>query len=357
MRIDPEVKLDFNDVLIRPKRSTLSTRKEVILERKYTFLHSPKTWTGIPIMAANMDTSGTFEMAKALAKHKMITCLHKFYSVLELKRFFKEFNNPDYVSYSLGIRKEDFEKLRLVLKEGLGKYFSFITLDVPNAYLERFVNKLKELRKLCPDHIIIAGNIVTNEMAEELLIDGADIVKVGIGSGSGCLTRRMTGVGYPQLSAVIECSDAAHGISSHDKGCGMIISDGGIIYPADVAKAFGGGSDFVMMGSLFAGFDQSGGRLITKNKKKYKEYYGMSSGKAMKKHYGKKDNYRASEGREVLIPYKGNVNGFVEELLGSLRSTATYIGARTLKEFSKRTTFLKVNRQLNQSLEGYDKKR
>ena len=356
MRIDNDPKLDFDDVLIRPKRSTLVSRADVILERTFTFINSHRTWKGIPIATANMDSCGTFEMAKALSKHKMLTILHKFYSVKELENFLPKFNNPDYISYCLGIREDDFKKLKEIIKKGLDKYFNFICLDVPNAYLEVVVTKLKELRKMLPKHNIIAGNVVTNEMTEELLLSGADIVKVGIGPGSMCLTRRKAGVGYPQLSATIECADAAHGMSN-TKGVGLIMTDGGMRYPADVVKAFGGGTDFIMSGALFSGFDQSGGKLVEKDGKKFKEYYGSSSDVAMKKHYGKVEKHRAVEGRYTLIPYKGDVNEFILDLLGSLRSTATYIGARRLKEFSKRTTFIMVNRQLNTSLENYESKK
>ncbi len=354
MRIDSEIKLDFSDVLLRPKRSTLNTRKEVVLERTYRFLNSGKVWSGIPIMTANMDTTGTFEMARALSKFKMITALHKFYTIKELEQFFSDFNEPDYVAYSLGIRDEDIEKLEKVIELGLDSRFNFIVVDVPNAYLERFVQTVAHIRSLCPNHIIVAGNVVTNEMSEEILLRGADIVKVGIGSGSACTTRRQTGVGYPQLSAVIECSDAAHGISNKETGYGLIVSDGGVEYPSDIAKAFCGGADFVMMGSLFAGFDESGGETVEKDGKLFKEYYGMSSSMAMERHYGGVAKYRASEGRITQIPYKGCVSDFVLTLLGSLRSTGTYMGARTLKEFSRRATFIKVGKQLNTSLTRYD---
>lgn len=354
MRIENDVKLDFSDVLIRPKRSTLTSRKNFVLERSFTFMHSGRTWTGVPIAAANMDTTGTFEMARALSVHKMITALHKHYSVAQLTEFFAGFTQPDYIAYSLGIRDEDFDKLRTVLDAGLGEKFNFIVLDVPNAYLERFVLKVEELRVMCPGHTIVAGNCVTNEITEEILLRGADIVKVGIGSGSACTTRRMTGVGYPQLSAIIECSDAAHGISNPSTGVGLVMSDGGAVYPSDAAKAFCGGTDFLMSGQFFSGFEQSGGALIERDGQMYKEYYGMSSQAAMKSHYGGVAKHRASEGREVLLPYKGDVNDFIDELFGSLRSTATYIGALKLKEFAKRTTFLLVNNQLNRSLEKYE---
>ena len=353
MRIEEELKLDYSDVLLRPKRSTLTSRKEVDLEREFRFYHSPKKWRGVPIMTANMATCGTFEMAKILVEYKMITTFHKYYKVEDFRKFFEEFNNPDYIVYTLGIRDEDIEQLREMTKTGLINNFSFICIDVPNGYLERFVDAIKLVRSLCPEHIIIAGNVVTNEMTEEIILSGADIVKVGIGPGSACTTRRMTGVGYPQLSAVIQCADAAHGISN-DQGYGLVIADGGQQYPSCVAKAFCGGADFNLAGSLFSGFDESAGQLIEKDGKKFKEYFGSSSNKALQEFYGKKDSHRASEGRYVLMPYKGSIHDFLQDLFGSLRSTGTYIGARTLKEFSKRATFIRVNKQLTTYLESYD---
>ena len=354
MRIDNDIKLDYDDVLLRPKRSTLTSRKEILLERSFVFLHSPKTWTGVPIMTANMASCGTFSMARVLSKYKIITTFHKYYTIKDFENFFKDFKNPDYIAYTLGIRDEDIKKLKQMKSKKLLDNFSFICLDVPNGYLERFLEVIKEIRKICPQHIIIAGNVVTNEMTEEILLAGADIVKVGIGPGSVCTTRRMTGVGYPQLSAVIECADAAHGISNKKGFCGLVIADGGQKYPSCIAKAFCGGADFNMSGSLFSGYEESGGQTIEKDGKKYKEYFGSSSNKALQEFYGKKDLHRASEGRYVLIPHKGNIDVFIQDLFGSLRSTCTYLGARVIKELSKRTTFIRVNRQLNTSLEMYD---
>lgn len=354
MRFESDLKLDFDDVLIRPKRSTIESRKDVSLERSFKFLHSDKEWSGFPFMAANMDSSGTFEMAWKLSEYKMVTCLHKFYSLDEYEEFFKEFDRPDYVAYSLGIKDEDFEKLKALLDKGLGDKFSFVVLDVPNGYLDRFIKKVKELRELCSNHIIVAGNVVTNEMTEQLLIEGADIVKVGIGSGAACTTRLKTGVGYPQLSSIVECADAAHGISFEPGRYGLVISDGGITHPSCAAKAFCGGADFVMAGSVFAGYDQSGGRVVERDGKKYKEHYGSSSFKAQKRHYNEVKDYRASEGRSTLVPYKGDIDFFIKDIMGSIRSTATYIGARRIKEFPKRATFLQVTRQLNRSFEKYE---
>jgi GMP reductase len=360
MRIEEEIKLDYQDVLLRPKRSTLTSRKEVSLERTFTFYHATREWSGVPIMTANMATCGTFEMARILSEYKIITTFHKYYSIPEYEDFFASLENEtkrkqmsDYIAFTIGIRDEDIEKITAMKEARLMDYFAFICIDVPNGYLERFTATVRKIRELFPRHIIIAGNVVTNEMTEEIILSGADIVKVGIGPGSACTTRRMTGVGYPQLSAVIECADAAHGLHS-GQGCGLIIADGGQQYPSCVAKAFAAGADFNMFGSMFSGFTESAGEVVERDGKQYKEYFGSSSNHAMEKLYGKKDAHRASEGRYTLIPLKGSITDFLQDLFGALRSTGTYIGAGTLKEFSKRATFIRVNRQLNQSLERFD---
>ena len=342
MRIETDLKLGFKDVMIRPKRSTLKSRSEVSLERNFKFLHSTANWAGIPIMAANMDTVGTFEMAEVLAGEKLFTAIHKHYSLQEWNAFLENVS-PDFYNYiaiSTGTGKEDFEKIgQIIMANPLLK---FICIDVANGYSEHFVQFLKQTRKQYPDKVIIAGNVVTGEMVEELLLAGADIVKVGIGPGSVCTTRVKTGVGYPQLSAIIECADAAHGLGGH------IISDGGCSTPGDVAKAFGAGSDFVMLGGMLAGHTESGGELIEINGNKFKQFYGMSSTTAMDKHVGGVAEYRASEGKTVQVPYKGKVISTVLDILGGLRSTCTYVGASRLKELTKRTTFIRVSEQENQ---------
>jgi GMP reductase len=359
MRIEEEIKLDYQDVLLRPKRSTLTSRKDVALERMFKFYHSPRTWTGLPIMTANMATCGTFEMANILHTHQIITTFHKYYTVEEYQAYFAGMSADaraqigNYIAFTIGIRDEDLTKLAAMEAAGLMQHFAFICIDVPNGYLQRFTDTIKLVREKFPTHIIIAGNVVTNEMTEEIILSGADIVKVGIGPGSACTTRRMTGVGYPQLSAVIECADAAHGLHS-GQGCGLIIADGGQQYPSCVAKAFAAGADFNMFGSMFSGFEESAGETVEKNGVLYKEYFGSSSNHAMEKLYGKKDAHRASEGRYTLIPHKGSIHTFLQDLCGALRSTGTYIGAGSLKEFAKRATFVRVNRQLNQSLERFD---
>jgi GMP reductase len=345
MRIEYDLKLGFKDVMIRPKRSTLKSRSQVNLDREFKFLHSPFTWEGVPIMAANMDTVGTFEMAKALACKKLFTAIHKHYSIDDWNHFFA--NSPkgieNYLAISTGTGKKDSEKLAETFTSN--PQLKFICIDVANGYSEHFANFVKKTRDQYPDKVIIAGNVVTGEMVEELLLSGADIIKVGIGPGSVCTTRVKTGVGYPQLSAIIECADAAHGLG------GQIISDGGCTTPGDVAKAFGAGADFVMLGGMLAGHDESGGEIIERNGKSYRKFYGMSSSTAMEKHIGGVAEYRASEGKTVEIPYRGNVESTLQDILGGLRSTCTYVGAQRLKELTKRTTFIRVAEQENKVYE------
>ena len=354
MRIEFDEKLDFSDVLIRPKRSTLQSRRDVDLSREYTFKHSKQTWRGIPILAANMDGVGTINMAKSLQKQELFTCLVKSYTIDDLNMHIPDLN-PNHFAISTGTSKQDFINLKTILKTHPS--IKFICIDVANGYSEHFGDFVESVRKAYPEHIIIAGNVVTADMTQELILRGADIVKVGIGPGSVCTTRIQTGVGYPQLSAIIECADAAHGLGAH------IISDGGCTCPGDVAKAFGAGADFVMLGGMFAGHIEGGGEVITEYhdtlqrdqktnetifmKKQFVEFYGMSSSTAMIKHHGEVAEYRSSEGRTVKIPYRGHVEATIKDILGGVRSTCTYVGAPTLKQLSKCTTFIRVHRQYN----------
>jgi GMP reductase len=342
MRIEDDIKLDFSDVLIRPKRSTLSSRKEVNLKRTYTFKHSGWEYTGVPIMAANMDGVGTLAMATALNDHNLFTCLTKTYDEDDLGNTIGKISKNNF-AVSTGTGDKDFQKLQRIIN--VYPEIQFICIDVANGYSEHFGDYVARVRAAFPSHTIIAGNVVTADMTQELILRGADIVKVGIGPGSVCTTRIQTGVGYPQLSAIIECADAAHGLGGH------IIADGGCVCPGDVAKAFGAGADFVMLGGMFAGHDEGGGTKYEdfsfNPKKLFVEFYGMSSDTAMDKHHGGVADYRSSEGRTVRIPYKGRVNDTVLNILGGLRSSCTYVGAPTLKQLSKCTTFVRVNKQFN----------
>lgn len=410
MQIENEVKLDFKDVLFKPKRSSLDSRKDVDLIREFTFLHSGHYWRGVPIIAANMDTVGTLEMNDALRRHQMMTALHKHHWSLEnhfigglnlptgpsqFAEFYLEIEqhqmnalgipssnrgdyepnlgtNSQYSFYSMGRTEADYERFKafyrsLAIQTGILNHrpdlhpLKFVCIDVANGYTASFLKFVEAFRKEFPAVTLMAGNVVTADVTHDLISAGVDIVKVGIGPGSVCTTRKMTGVGYPQLSAVIECAEAAHAAG------GLICSDGGCTVPGDVAKAFGAGADFVMLGGMLAGHDQSGGELISEwhettqiirdngvalgnlhEERKFKEFYGMSSDTAMNKHNGGVAEYRASEGKTVRVPYRGDVQATIQGILGGLRSTCTYVGAKRLKELSKQTTFVRVTQQINE---------
>jgi GMP reductase len=356
-----DVKLDFCDVLIRPKRSFAPSRKSVNLKVSYEFKYGKMSGLNlprVPIIAANMATTGTFKMAEASYEAGMMTCLHKHYDVDDLKDFFISNKAAETTFYTLGIKDDDFEKLKQFLDSGrvVGAYnrCRYICVDAANGYTQYFVDRCKQVRELCPDAVIMAGNVATPEMVSELVISGGvDIVKIGIGPGSVCETRRVTGVGYPQLSAIIECADAAHGLDAH------ICADGGCTSSGDIAKAFGGGADYVMLGGMLSGTDECEGEweyvetppsffkpegFETSKVKKALRFYGMSSTEAMNKHYGGQAKYRASEGRSVSVPYKGPVEAIFDQIKGGLVSSCTMVGTEQLKDLKKCTTFIRVNR-------------
>ena len=380
MRIESEIKLDYKDVLLRPKRSELTSRKDVDLMREFTFKNAggegsdPKAygWKGIPIVAANMDTVGTFETAKALAEYHMLTCISKHYDIGKWRHKLdgygvwktqasKEANEGswkyergakswqsriyDHISPSIGIKydpnkEDDIDYLNAITWNF--NHTRFVCVDAANGYTSRFCDFIKKVREEFPALIIIAGNVVTGEMTEEILLSGADIVKVGIGGGSVCTTRIQTGVGYPQFSAVIECADAAHGIGGH------IMADGGCVCAGDVSKAFCAGADFVMLGGMLAGHTESAGQEEEINGEKYKVFYGMSSDTAMNKYDGGVASYRSSEGKTVRIKYRGQIKNTIESILGGIRSTCTYIGAKNLKDMPKCATFVRTEQQSNE---------
>jgi GMP reductase len=372
-KIINEIKLDFDDVLIKPKRSSLNSRSEVSLVREFNFAHSPRKLSCVPIMVANMDTTGTFSMTNPICSAQSIVCLHKHYSVKELISFYSTDNiiDKDLVFYSTGTSIPDIEKLTAVFSALLitGKKIPNICIDVANGYSEKFVKTINHIRKHYSEIVVMAGNVVTPEMVEELILHGkVDIVKVGIGSGSVCTTRLKTGIGYPQLAAVMECTDAAHGLGGH------ICSDGGCKVVGDVCKAFGANADFVMLGSMFAGSDECEGEweyefkckragltsefwqpfnpgYETEKKKTNLKFYGMSSKNAMDKYHNGVANYRTSEGKCVTIPYKDRAEVILQDILGGIRSACTYIGASKIKDFGKKTTFIQVNNTHNRIFE------
>ncbi len=346
MRIERDLKLTFDDVLIRPKRSTLISRSDVNLVREFTFRHTKETWSGVPIVAANMDTTGLFSIAEILQGHRMLTCTQKFYSTKEFSDAWESGVNSEFIAVTCGSTDESFELLNR--KMDTDKGLKMICIDVANGYREVFLNFVKKVREAFPEKIIIAGNVATREMTEALILAGADIVKVGIGPGSVCTTRKVAGVGYPQLSAISECADAAHGLNGH------VMSDGGCSSPGDVAKAFAAGADFVMLGGMLAGHDESGGELIEDNGGSYKSFYGMSSAKAMETHYGEIADHRAPEGKEVRVPYRGPLELTVQSILGGLRSACSYVGARRIKDLPKCTTFVRVSMTTNEVFQKFN---
>ena len=346
MKIEDDVKLDFADVLIRPKRSNLDSRSKVDVERTFKFKlpNDEFVWRGVPIVAANMDTVGTFEMANSLADYGAMCAIHKYYSEEDWSReassWLRKHSSSCGLVYTMGMGNDsstltEIQKAEKILNAH--KHIRFICLDVANGYTEKFVNYVRTIRGLFPEHVIIAGNVVTREMTEALILAGANIIKAGIGPGSVCTTRKVAGVGYPQLSCIMECADAAHGLG------GYVLSDGGCTCPGDVAKAFGAGADFVMIGGMFAGTDEAAGETTEEGK----EFYGMSSATAMVKHSGGVATYRAAEGKKVFVKEVGPVANVMQQILGGVRSACTYVGAARLKDLSKCTTFIRVNRQLN----------
>ena len=344
MLIEDDIKLDYSDVLIRPKRSTLTSRFDVELERTYTFYHSKKEWSGVPIMASNMDTTGTFDMHERLSLHGMVTCIARHYNKDGIPWHLAERRNKLCVMSGIS----DKEILEIVGVANTYKNVAFVGLDVANGYTINFVESIKQLRSLLPDATIIAGNVVTADMTAELILAGVDIVKVGVGQGSVCTTRIKTGIGYPQLSAVIECADAAHGIGGH------IIADGGCNSSGDIVKAFAAGADFVMIAGMLAGHDECDGKLIFEDDRPDPvgmQFYGMASKTAMDRHGHPNREYRGEEGKTVIVPYRGAVEDTVNDILSGIRSACTYIGANRLKDLTKCATFIRVNNTHNRVYE------
>lgn len=346
MLIDNNKKYDFKDVLLLPNESDFRSRSEARLVSKVVFPVSKVEWEGVPLVVANMDTTGTFGMAKELFKHKVLTAIHKFYSLADWRAFIDGCSDDDfnYFMVSTGITESDFERLDLIL--AMSPKIKFICMDVANGYMRSFADAVTRVREKHPNKVILAGNVVDSGMAQKLYKAGADIVKVGIGSGSVCTTRKVAGVGVPQFSAVEETARNSNEV--------LICSDGGITEPGDLVKAFGVGADFVMMGSVFAGHDQSGGNRIIKDGVESVEYYGMSSDVAMNNHHGGVNEYRASEGKRVFIPYRGDINNTLKTYLGGLRSSMSYIDARSIDDIFEKARFIVVSNRINNSLNQYE---
>lgn len=373
MKILGSTKLDFDDVLIRPKSSETASRSAVELLRHFDrFPNSTRSLSCVPIFAANMDTTGTFAMADALMQRNWMTCLHKHYSIEELINYYTLDNSVDVpypsrlidcVWYSLGITDADINKLRSFLT--FTNFSPNLCVDVANGYTDYFIEKLAEIRSVSQESIIMAGNVATHEMVDRVIRQGkADIVKLGIGPGSVCTTRLVTGVGYPQLSAVMESADTAHG-SQH----GYVCADGGCKTSGDICKAFGANADFVMLGGIFAGADECNGEWEYEwtgmncqlfnpfnpegdPPKTRLKYYGMSSYEAQDKYSGGPQDHRGSEGKAVYVDHKGPAEGLCKQIEGGIRSCCAYIGAKHIKDMGKCTTFVQVSRTHNTVFNG-----
>ncbi len=363
MIVSQDTKLDYDDVLIVPQRTLAASRKEIEIQREFKFYHSPRVWNGTPIIGSNMFATGSVNMAHALAVENMICCLHKHHDVN--KAGLSVWGSPENIWLSIGIKDKDIQYIQNVTPDCEPN----ICIDVANGYTEDFVNFCAKVRDKYPESIIMAGNVCTPEQVQELILHGGvDIVKIGIGPGSACTTRLVTGVGYPQLSAVVECAHAAHGLKSDDRRLGLICADGGCVHPGDVCKAFCGNADFVMLGGMLSGTDECDGKWdyhgsydeidasgnawrydgesIIKRpvRKRSLRFYGMSSHEAQEKHNGGVKNYRSSEGRVTDVPYKGPVKETLQQIVGGIRSCCAYIGAKSIKDMGKCAKFVRVNR-------------
>lgn len=395
MKILENIYLDFDDVVICPKRSTINSRKDVDITRSFKTKWGNRYISGFPVIVSNMYNTGSFDAAKVMTKNKAFCCLHKFYTSQEIVEFFREnYEAIKYTFVSIGESEYDIEKLRHIYIELGYDANLMICYDVANAYREKAINFVKKLREKFPTNVIMAGNVCTADISAQLVLSGADIIKIFIGPGSRCKTRYMTGIGYPTLSSLTECKDACHALDA------LVCADGGFKYPGDIVKSFCAGADFAMSGAgLFGGTDTNIGEweyhtiqkegqylnipisykdvekaknlcygtkvqieqcsndnfimksclihfpeIIKTQEKKRIKIYGMSSKEAQEKHNGGFQDYRASEGDAQWIDYKGTTDEAIKEIAGSVRSAGSYIGAKRLKDFDKCCTFIKVNR-------------
>jgi GMP reductase len=348
-KIDTIKKLDFSDVLVVPKKTTLSSRSNVVVTRSITFKHSKKDWHGIPIISSNMDTVTNVDTFNALRKRHMLSCFPKYFNQQWLDGDLPvELDDVNHYMISSGIKSVDVNTLFGLIAKLADNNITpkFLCFDVANGYMIDLIKTCQQVRKKLPDVTLMAGNVVTPDGVKDLVVDGmVDIVKIGIGSGLLCTTRKITGVGYPQFSAVLECAQKAHDLGAH------VVSDGGVTVVGDIAKALCAGADFVMLGSLIAGHDISPGDVIYDNGKMFKIAYGMSSSVANEKYAGGLSDYKAPEGKVVKIALRGKLDDTLQRIEGGIRSNCTYIGARDIQSMPKNSTFITVNRQYNDALD------
>ena len=341
-KIDREIKLDFKDVLIKPKpSSTPITRADVNLNVNYGH------FTGVPLIISEMVSIGTYKIAKALKDQNIITFIHKEYSSKEHIENLSYFEDTSHIGLSVGIKKNEISKIKSVLKE---RSVGFINLHIANAYanLQGIEKTIKSFKDDFPDIPLSAGMVCTPNITKFIAECGADIIRVGLGSGAACKTRSEVGVGFPQLSAVKECKNMA------DIYKKPIISDGGIVTAGDVAKAIGIGASYVVLGRIVSGSEECD-NIVEKYGQKYVNFYGLGSTRQYETHGISEKEYRPNEGRELFIPVKGSVNNIINQIKGGLRSACTYVGTTELSELYNNSSFIRVNNQINETMSHYEK--
>lgn len=338
-------KLDYKDVLIIPtKQSFVESRKLVSLNVKRKFRYSRQEWHGVPILSSNMDTVSDLNTHNILARRNYMTCFPKHFNKIWAEKIPDVLKYTDRYALSCGLKDIEYVEDIILKLQDMGSPLKFLCIDIANGHLFNMIELCSNLRIKHPYITLIAGNVVTASATEDLILDGGvDIVKIGIGNSPICTTRIMTGVGYPQLSAVLECAATARSLKAH------IIADGGISSSGDIAKAFVAGADFIMLGSMLAAHEESPGEM----EDGYKLIYGMSSSIANEKHSGGMMGYKTSEGRIVKVPIKGPLEETLLKIEGGLASACTYVNAKNLDDLHNNGNFVLVNRQFEQSLEQY----
>ena len=327
-------KLEFSEVLIKPRPSELASRSDVNLKVAYICKHSKRQIRGCPVIVSNLDSTGTIEMARITNNYGMFVCLHKYIEMEDLTKWFVDIaSQRSFVT--IGTSTGEIDKIKHLseyVDNFKPSYFDKICIDAPNGYTYEFLDMIKYVRTLFPHKIIMAGNVCDPIGVENIIKAGADIAKCGIASGGLCTTKYKTGIGYPQFSVALECGQAAQELNA------LCCSDGGVQHTADICKALGAGSHFVMAGSLFTGYDECNAEVVDGKQK----VYGMSSKEANDKYNGGLREYRAAEGMVKYVEQKGSVLKLVGDICGGLASCCTYTNTKNLENLHKNCTFIRV---------------
>ena len=330
--------LTFDDILMLPRYSNILP-SETSIKLNLT----NKIQLDVPFLSSAMDTVTESRMAIAMAKVGGIGVIHRNLKIKKQTQEVVKVKRKNLLAgAAVGTNYEDLERARSLIDNGI----DLIVIDTAHGHSEKVLKVLSKLKKLTSKVPICVGNIATGEAAKKLYNSGADIIKVGIGPGSICTTRMVAGIGVPQISAIMDVKKALN------KKKIKIISDGGIKFSGDIAKALAAGADAIMMGSIFAGTDESPGKKFKVKGKIYKQYRGMGSIGAMssgsanryfQKNFKDKSKF-VPEGVEGRVEYKGNVSKIIYQLKGGLRSSMGYIGAKNLNEIRKKAKYIKITK-------------